>query len=705
MQIPRIPANEAERLAELRRLRSLDTLPESIFENLTELAAELCETPMAAISLVDENRQWFKSRIGIEVPETSRDVAFCAHAILDDQGLVVRDASIDPRFADNPLVKEGPHIQFYAGIPLVTGDNHKIGTLCVMDRQARELSELQLRVLSVLARQVSRLLEQRSTEMELQKARGMLEEAMEASQRNHAIIAELNIIQEQFINKPSDSEAFDMILALLLRVTKSEYGFIGEVLLDEQQQPFLKTHALTNIAWDEATRKFYQENAPQGLAFRNLKTLFGHIMTDKKPVIANDPGHDPRRGGLPAGHPALNAFLGIPIMLGNELVGALGVANREGGYNEKIIDEIAPLVTTYANLIQARRDRIQRETAERQLVENEARLQRVIDASGLGYWDWNIETGETVFSEQWLGMLGYGPAELEQKADTWLMLMHPDDKERVEKILHEHFSGANDTYAVEHRLKTKSGEWRWILSEGKVVARGAGGEPLRMSGIHKDIHDKKTVEEQARQLEISQTMIQEVHHRIKNNLQIVSSMLAFQERKAKDPAVVADFEVTRNRVATIALLHESLYRSSRLDRISLNVLCRDLVKQIKEAFGRDAGRVAFKLEVEDIPLNYDQAGPCALILNELITNAIKHAFTGQSCGMISITGKLDTDARLVHLILSDDGIGMKEAPSAAPGKSIGMMLVHRLTEQLDATLVLEPVTKGSTWQITFKEAT
>ncbi len=704
MQVPRIPADEAERLAELKRLRALDTLPETIFEDLTELAAELCETPMAAISLVDENRQWFKSRMGIEAPETSRDVAFCAHAILDDQGLVVGDASKDDRFHDNPLVTNGPHIKFYAGIPLITGSNQKIGTLCVMDRKARELSELQVRVLTVLARQVSRLLEQRSTEVELQKARGMLEDAVEASERNHAIIAELNVIQEQFINKPSDSEAFDMILALLLRVTKSEYGFIGEVLFDEQQQPYLKTHALTNIAWDDDTRKFYADNAPQGLVFRNLKTLFGHIMTDKKPVIANNPGHDPRRGGLPHGHPALNAFLGIPIMLGHDLVGALGVANRENGYDETVIDEIAPLVTTYANLIQARRDRVQRETAERKLIENEARLQRVIDASGLGYWDWNIETGETVFSEQWFGMLGYGPNELEQKADTWLMLMHPDDKERVEKVLHEHFSGANDTYATEHRLRTKSGEWRWILTEGKVVARGAGGEPIRMSGIHKDIHDKKTIEEQARQLQISQTMIQEVHHRIKNNLQIVSSMLAFQERKAKDPAVVADFEVTRNRVATIALLHESLYRSSRLDRISLDVLCRDLVKQIKEAFGIDAGSVAFKMEVEDVPLNYDQAGPCALILNELITNAIKHAFTGQPGGMISITGKLDPDTRLVHLTLADNGIGMKEEPSAVPGKSIGMMLVHRLIDQLDATLVLEPSTKGSTWHITFKEA-
>ncbi|HKC25096.1 MAG TPA: ATP-binding protein, partial [Thermoanaerobaculia bacterium] len=151
--------DEAERLAALRRCGILDTEPEPAYDDLTLVASIVCSTPIAAITLVDERRQWFKSIIGLPVRETSRDLSFCAHTILEADVLVVPDALADARFSDNPLVTSEPRIRFYAGAPLVTSDGHALGTLCVVDRVPRTLTPAQISCLRALARQAVNLIE------------------------------------------------------------------------------------------------------------------------------------------------------------------------------------------------------------------------------------------------------------------------------------------------------------------------------------------------------------------------------------------------------------------------------------------------------------------------------------------------------------------------------------------------------------------
>ncbi|MFO1497582.1 MAG: PAS domain S-box protein [Verrucomicrobiota bacterium] len=148
-----IPANEAQRLDALRRYEILDTAPEQVFDDITLLASQICQTPIALISLVDADRQWFKSRRGLTESETSRNVAFCAHGILEPELFMVEDASVDPRFAANPLVTSRPHIRFYAGAPLRTPDGYSVGMLCVNDQRPRSLLPPQQEALKALARQ------------------------------------------------------------------------------------------------------------------------------------------------------------------------------------------------------------------------------------------------------------------------------------------------------------------------------------------------------------------------------------------------------------------------------------------------------------------------------------------------------------------------------------------------------------------------
>lgn len=163
--------NEKKRLTVLWQYEVLDTVPEELFDDLTELAARICEAPIALISLVDEKRQWFKSKVGTTVTETSRDVSFCAHAIQQSGLFIVPDASKDPRFARNPLVTSDPKIRFYAGAPLVTPDGYALGTLCVIDTVPRQLRPDQQEGLRILARHVVSQLELRRRSRELADVR------------------------------------------------------------------------------------------------------------------------------------------------------------------------------------------------------------------------------------------------------------------------------------------------------------------------------------------------------------------------------------------------------------------------------------------------------------------------------------------------------------------------------------------------------
>lgn len=156
-----LPRNEASRLAALGRFEVLDTAPEPEFDDLTRLASQICGTPLALITLVDKDRNWFKSNLGFPESETSRAVFFCAHAILGSEVLIVPDASVDPRFSGNPLVTAEPGLRFYAGAPLLTSDGYAVGTLCVLDRVPRELSQTQVEGLRALSRQVMAQLELR----------------------------------------------------------------------------------------------------------------------------------------------------------------------------------------------------------------------------------------------------------------------------------------------------------------------------------------------------------------------------------------------------------------------------------------------------------------------------------------------------------------------------------------------------------------
>jgi PAS domain S-box-containing protein len=577
---------ELARLNELNSFEILDTPLEEEYEKITFLAAQICQTPISLISLVDDKRQWFKSHYGLEATQTPRDISYCGHAIAGDDVFIVEDASKDKRFFDNPLYLQAPHVKFYAGVPLITSSGNKLGTLCVIDKKEKKLSDDQLKALKALATQVCSLLDLRKKNIILREIKKQFEDVqlitktgywtldtktsettwtdaiydiyniprntptnlisgisyyapyereklqnylnstiqknqhfesdfefidaksnkkwvkviahpLEANgavskvigtiqditekkmienklKENHQYLSlaleganlgiwdwnlennavkfdrrwaemlgqdiqeikmelatwetrvhkddlakcytdiksymdgktpyyenihrmkhkngswvyildrgkfsdfnsegkpirftgthlditkqkqteliqlEISDLRAKFIKLNDDKHSFyNDLLERILKLTDSEYGFIGEVL-ENQQGKYLKSLAISDISWDENSSNLFRESKEKGLMFTNLQTLFGEVIISQKPLIANDAPHHPKAGGIPTGHPALKKFLGIPLFYQNQYVGMVGVANRENGYNEDILEFLKPLTDIIGDMI------------------------------------------------------------------------------------------------------------------------------------------------------------------------------------------------------------------------------------------------------------------------------------------------------------------------------------------------------------------
>lgn len=185
-------------------------------------------------------------------------------------------------------------------------------------------------------------------------------------QQNAQLLAIMAQALSAYIDEENHREAFEKLLQRILEFTDSAFGFIGEVLHNEVGQPYLKTYAISNIAWSEETLRFYARQAPAGMEFRNLDSLFGQVLRSGQPLLSNAPQQDPRRGGLPHGHPPLDCFLGLPLQHHGEMIGMLGIANRPNGYDPDLQKLLEPLLSTLGQLIAALQRDAQRQQAQRE---------------------------------------------------------------------------------------------------------------------------------------------------------------------------------------------------------------------------------------------------------------------------------------------------------------------------------------------------
>lgn len=249
-------------------------------------------------------------------------------------------------------------------------------------------------------------------------------QAAQALDRQHRMLDAVRQAQAAYIEADDKRQAFEGLLKAFLSVTDSAYGFVGEVLYDPQGQPYLKSHAITDISWDEASRRVFAEQMDSGMEFRNLKTLFGHALLTGETVLTNHPETDARRGGLPHGHPPMHSFLGIPLEVGGRLIAMVGLANAADGYREEDVEFLQPLLGTVRQLVLARRGHDERQRSRQQLqatsallAEKTSALQVTLDTMSQGLSKMDAQGRVTVYNRRLLEMLDL-PDELMSRQPT-----------------------------------------------------------------------------------------------------------------------------------------------------------------------------------------------------------------------------------------------------------------------------------------------
>ncbi|MCX6153561.1 MAG: PAS domain S-box protein [Candidatus Kapabacteria bacterium] len=550
--------------------------------------------------------------------------------------------------------------------------------------------------------------------------------AEEALKKQLSLASFISTIQSRFILSNEKSKTFDLLLQDILELTGSEYGFIGDVLYNDEGLPYLKTHALTNIAWSEDTRKFYDEHAPGGLEFFNLNTLFGKALRTKEVIISNNPTQDPRRGGLPEGHPALNSFLGIPLKIENELIGMIGIANREGGYDDEFINYLQPVLSIISNIIQAYRVENERQKAEEALKLSIQKLELYIEQTPLAFIEFDLEGIITVWNPGAANIFGYSAEEVIGK--NWRLIV-PESATALVEHVWESILSLSGGHHNENENITNDGKiiyCDWINSP----LIDTNGIKIGVASFAIDITERKLAEEalviaKAKAEEsdrLKTAFLQNMSHEIRTPLNGIlgfSTLLQYDDitRDEINEYTNIILQSGKRLMETVGnVLDISKIETGQIELQNKSFSINSLLSDLFTFFAPNANENDVDLEYH-AELNDENSMMMSdeIKINQILTNLINNALKFTSKGRVDFGYKLKDN--FIEFYVRDTGIGIPEESKnrifvrfaqvnlaitrGYEGTGLGLSICKGLVELLGGNIWFDSeVNKGTTFFFT-----
>lgn len=458
--------NDYARLAALASYAILDTPRERDFDEIVELASEICGTPIAVVNLIDAGRQFFKAEVGLGVRTTSMDSSFCAKAILEEEFLVVPDATRDPRFQCNPLVTGEPGLRFYAGALLRTEEGHAIGTVCVLDHKARTLTGTQERTLRVLARQVM-------LQLELRKAVRARDEAHVGDRRRERRLDLLAQASAALLDADKPADVLRPVLERGAREMGFEQSYTYDVLPDGRHLSL--THAIgVELKVQEASRHVPFTVPLCGIvAGSGDRLVLTHVQESSEPRYAI------------ARHAGVQAFAGFPITTNNAVTGVISFASMA---EPSFDDEALAFFETVARFLSIANDRA---ASVRRLAESDARSRLAQQAGRIGTFAAEVATGTMTISPEFCRLFGLPISETVPASFLEALVVPEDRGVPSDGVSRKDGSAELD---VEYRIRrADDGRLRWLARRAQFVCDDAG-QVVRMFGTVHDVTERKTLQ-------------------------------------------------------------------------------------------------------------------------------------------------------------------------------------------------------------------
>lgn len=736
--------NEDERLQELFRYNILDTPNEPSFDHITKLAAYLCGVENARIHFLDQDRQWVKSFYGKKGSEKPRSDSVCNITIQNERRLVVSNLKKDPRFNSLKEVKH-ESVCFYAGVVLKSSKGAHIGTLCVFSKDPKTLSEEQIEALEILAREVETHLELRVKQKKLEEQNREMktssyflansadircilspdtlniqdvnDEALEllGYSRDEMVDSPISIFiqQDEFTGRlqtwAAGSGPSTFSAETIFR-TKDHRLLWILVTVSEKNNSFYFTGKNVS-ARKETEKKYLRQTRFTEDIIQNLPGIF--LLMDKSGLIkkwnqtlVHLTGHSPAEIENtsfkeiidPAERRKADAAIHDTIQKGYART-TLNVISAQSDPTPTLFIGFRHQDHQKTYAVGIGIDVSKEKKARDQLERKELELEKAQRIGKMGSWTWNIQDNRLHWSDEVYDLLGLDPETYQPTIEKFRNMLPHDDRKKVLALVKQIKNGGQ-WQDIELKVNKPDGSDIFIREKGEITFNEQNN-PVKVSGTIQDITEQKENEKKLKNaIKEKDLLLSEVHHRVKNNLAIIHGLLQLEMFNTDDEQLKNILYQSQMRIHSMALIHETLYSSGDFANIKFGAYIDELITLLIDTYGNETKEISVNLEADDVKLNINQAIPCALMVNELLTNSLKHAFPEQDTGTITV--KIIEEKQNVTVNVSDNGIGFEKIPDPETSNTLGLTLINKLNAQLNGNLTIAN-DDGASFEVTFRK--